>query len=152
MAVKVRSHKHFFQVIYYIPYRRSLSVKGHLQSKVVFRQRSSSVKGPLPSKVIFHQRLSSVKGQLPLTFVSRKRSLSVKGRLQSILFCEDSLGRSVKFGWNLFSSSKDIAAMDRCYQDNFWPDKCHHDRYLLLKITQETYIQAKSGQNWFSNS
>ena len=55
MTVKVRSRKHFFQVIYRTPYQRSSSGKGCLLLKVVFHQRSSSVKLCLPSKVVFHQ-------------------------------------------------------------------------------------------------
>ena len=73
MTVKVRSCKHFFQVIYCTHYQRSSSAKGRLPLKVVFRQRSSSVKGCLPSKISFHQRLSSIEGCLPL--LSRKSFL-----------------------------------------------------------------------------
>ena len=105
MAVKVRSCKHFFQVIYYTPYRRSSSIKGCITSKGVFRQKSSSIKARLPSKVVFHQRSYTIEGRLPLLghfyFVQRhvpsnnvqlvfcQRSSSVKGRLPSkVVFCQ----------------------------------------------------------------
>ena len=77
MAVKVRSRKFSFQVVYCNP------IKGRLPSKVVFRQRSSSVKGRLPSKVVFRQRSSSIKGRLPSKVVFRQRLSSIKGRLPS---------------------------------------------------------------------
>ena len=94
MALNVRSREHFFQVMYYTPYRRSSPIKGRLLqrlssvkscllSKVIFRQRSSSVKGRLPSKVIFCQRSSSVKCRLPSKVIFRQRSSSVKGCLLS---------------------------------------------------------------------
>ena len=41
------------------PQSKMGSPKGHLPSKVFFRQRSSSVKARLPSKVVFRQTLSS---------------------------------------------------------------------------------------------
>ena len=89
VAVKVRSCKYFFQVIYCNPMKgclpsnvvfrqRTSSIKGRLLSKVVFRQRSSFVKSCLPSKVLFRQRSSSVKGRLPSKVVFRQRSPSVK--------------------------------------------------------------------------
>ena len=77
----VRSRKHFFQVIYYTPYRRSSSIEGCIPSKVVFRQRSSSIKDCLPLKVIFRQRLSSIKSRIPLKVVFCQKLSSVKGRL-----------------------------------------------------------------------
>ena len=94
MTVKVRSCKHFFQVIYCTHYQRSSSAKGRLPLKVVFHQRSSSIKGRLPSKVVFHQTSSSIKGCLPSKVVLHQRSSSVElhlppkavfhGRLSSI--------------------------------------------------------------------
>ena len=55
---------------------QSFSVKGHLPSKVVFRQRSPSVSDRLPSKVVFHQRPPSIKGLLPWKVVFSFGSLS----------------------------------------------------------------------------
>ena len=83
MAVKVRSHKHFFQVIYYTPYRKSSSDEGHLVSEVVFSRRSSSVEDSLPLRVVFRQRSSSVKGCLPSKVVFRQMSSSIKCCLPS---------------------------------------------------------------------
>ena len=83
MAVKVRSQKHVFQVMYYTPYRRSFFIQSRVPSKVLFRQRSSPVKGRLPSKVVFRQRSSSFKSRLPSMVVLRQRSSSIKDRLPS---------------------------------------------------------------------
>merc|ERR1712055_1233786 len=77
VAVKVRSRRHFFQVIHFTPYRRSSSIEGCIPSKVVFRQRSSSVKSCLPSS------LSSIKGCLLSKVVFYQRSSSIKGHLWS---------------------------------------------------------------------
>ena len=82
VAVKVRSRKYFFQVIYHTPYWRSSSIKGRLPSKVVFHQSSSSINGCMPSKVVFYQRC------LPSKVVFHPRSSSIKGCLPSkVVFC-----------------------------------------------------------------
>ena len=92
VAVKVKSRKKNFPVIYYTLYQRSSSIEGHLPSKVVFRHRSSSVKGRLPSRVVFCQRSSSVKGHLPSKVISHERSFSVKGHLpMTVVFRQSNL-------------------------------------------------------------
>ena len=85
VAVKVRSRKHFSQVIYCTPYRKSSSIEGRLPLKVVFPRRSSSVGGRLPLKVVFHQRSSSIEGLLPSKVVFHQRSSSVNGRPPSVI-------------------------------------------------------------------
>ena len=66
--------KHFGSEIFWgVLVCKSSSIKGRLQTKVVFHQRSFSIEGGLPSKVIFHKRLSSIKSQfltLRETFIS----------------------------------------------------------------------------------
>ena len=62
-------------------------IKGHLLSKVVFRQGLSSTKGCLPPKVVFHKRSlfhrrsSSTEGCLPLQVFFHWRSSSTEGCL-----------------------------------------------------------------------
>ena len=107
MAVKVRSRKFFFQVIYYTPYRKSSSVKcvfSQRSSWVVFRQRSSSAKGRLPSKIVSRQRSSSIKGCLLSRFSSSFGSLLLGfspgcgiAQLSLSLFLSSSWSTSITF-------------------------------------------------------
>ena len=54
-------------------------------------------------------------------------------------------GLNAKFGQNWFSSSWDIADMDKCHQVKCCLNKCHYDSWHQLKT-------LKFGKKWVSNS
>ena len=57
------------------------SIRGLLQTQVVFQQRLFSIKGHLPLKVIFLKRLSSIKGQF---LILRQTLISNMSLLRSL--------------------------------------------------------------------